>query len=209
MCVSQGVNHLGDIHEPWEITMKQIQTTLLAALALSVAACQSPANEGATPHEPPPMAAAKLEPYQCGTVTRLHTFEGLFLASQPSAADFEQAAKGGIRTVLNIRYDAEQPDMDERAVVLALGLNYIHIPWNGPDELTDEIFDELRAVLNEAERPILFHCGSANRVGAVWMAYRMLEGGLSEDEARAEAKTVGLRSPAYEKKAIDYANGRS
>lgn len=150
------------------------------------------------------MAAESLEPYECGSVTRLHTFEGIFLASQPAEADFEQASMGGIRTVINLRHDFEMPDWNEQDVVQGLGLNYIHVPWNGPEELTDEILDTLRLELNQAERPILMHCASANRVGAVWLAYRMLDSGLSADEAKAEAKVVGLKSPAYEAKVLDY-----
>jgi len=155
------------------------------------------------------MAAESLEPYECGEVTRLHTFEGVFLASQPGEADFEQASMGGIRTVINLRHDFEMPDMNEQAIVEGLGLNYVHVPWNGPDELTDEVLDSLRMQLNQAERPILMHCASANRVGAVWLAYRMLEGGVSADEAKAEAKVVGLKSPAYEAKTLDYVARRA
>jgi uncharacterized protein (TIGR01244 family) len=146
----------------------------------------------------------KLEPYECGAITRLHTLGGVFLASQPQAADLEQAKKGGVRTVINLRHADENTDFDEAAKVAELGLNYISLPWNGPDELTDEIFDRSRELLNTAERPILLHCSSANRVGAVWLPWRVLDGGLSVDEAAAEAKVVGLKSPAYEEKARDY-----
>lgn len=182
--------------------MKTLTILFLPAIALLLGACQGGETHAEEHH--PPMAAESLEPYECGTVTRLHTFEGVFLASQPSEADFEQASMGGIRTVINLRHDAEMPGMDEEGVVQGLGLNYVHVPWNGPEEMTDEVLDSLRTHLNEGERPILLHCKSANRVGAVWLAYRMLDGGLSEEEAKAEAKTVGLKSPAYEKKALDY-----
>ncbi|MHC4379906.1 MAG: protein tyrosine phosphatase family protein [Planctomycetota bacterium] len=182
--------------------MKTLTTLSLAVLAVLLPACQAGETQADAHH--PPMAAEALEPFECGSVTRLHTFEGIFLASQPAAEDFEQASMGGIRTVINMRHDAEMGDMDEQAIVEDLGLNYLHLPWNGPDEMTDGMLDDLRHQLNEAERPILLHCKSANRVGAVWLAYRALDGGLSMDEAKAEAKTVGLKSPAYEKKALDY-----
>lgn len=187
--------------------MKNLIHLSLPALTLLFGACQ-----GGEPHAEehlPPMAAETLEPYECGEVTRLHTFEGVFLASQPSEADFEQASKGGIRTVINLQHDAERLGMDEAGVIQGLGLNYVHVPWNGVEEMTDEVLDTLRTQLQEAERPILMHCKSANRVGAVWLAYRMLDGGLSVDAAKAEAKTVGLKSPAYESKVLDYVARRS
>src|SRR5690606_22896071 len=89
-----------------------------------------------------PMAET-LEPYECGEVTRLHTIGGIFLASQPSPADFEQAKMGGIRTVINQRHP-DEVDFDERQIVTSLGMNYYNPAWNGPDELTDETLDQAR-----------------------------------------------------------------
>jgi ubiquinone/menaquinone biosynthesis C-methylase UbiE len=50
----------------------------------------------------------------------------------------------------------------------------------------------------------MLHCGSANRVGAVWLTYRVLDQGVPIETAIEEAKTIGLRSPEYEAKARDY-----
>jgi hypothetical protein len=54
----------------------------------------------------------------------------------------------------------------------------------------------------------LIHCASANRVGAFWMIYRVLEQGWSEDKALAEAERIGLRSPALKQFAHDYITTR-
>jgi uncharacterized protein (TIGR01244 family) len=145
-----------------------------------------------------------LEPYTCGSIQRLHTYGGVFLASQPAPEDFAQAKAGGVRTVINLRRDDEQPGFDERAHVEGLGLAYAQVPFNSEAELTDAVFDRGRELLESAERPILLHCASANRVGALWLPWRVLDGGLSVEAALAEAKTVGLKSPAYEAKALDY-----
>ena len=152
----------------------------------------------------PPVVSEKLEPYECGEITRLHTLDSIFLASQPKPTDFEQASKSGVRTVINIRHDKEITGFDEEAVVKGHGMNYVHLPWNGVDELTDEIFAQTRELLNTAERPILLHCGSANRVGAVWIPWRVLDGGLSFDEALAEAKVVGLKTAGFIDRAREY-----
>ena len=177
-------------------------TALLLLLLPFAPACRN--TSAAQGHHGPPPQTEALEPYQCGSIQRLHTYDGIFLASQPSQADFEQAKDGGVRTVLNIRYDREHPEMDEKAIVEGLGITYIHKPWSGTDELTDSLLDELRGVLRDSERPLLFHCHSANRVGAVWLAYRVLDGGIPVEDAIAEAKQVGLKSPAYQEKVLDY-----
>ncbi|MBK7644821.1 MAG: hypothetical protein IPJ19_17565 [Planctomycetes bacterium] len=85
-----------------------------------------------------------------------------------------------------------------------MGLAYVNIPFGKPEQLTDEVFAKARGELGKAQKPILLHCHSANRVGAIWLAYRVLDDGLAYDAALAEAKTVGLTSPALEAKAKDY-----
>ena len=187
--------------------MKNTVLSLTLGLLTTLSGC-SATDEPAETADYPAITTERLEPYECGTITRLHTLEGVFLASQPKPEDFEQAKNGGVRTVINLRHDQEIKEFDEQQVVTDLGLNYIALPWNGPDELTDSVFNQARELLNTAERPILLHCGSANRVGAVWLPWRALDGGLSYDEALAEAKTVGLKSPAYEEKARDYIKRR-
>jgi protein tyrosine phosphatase (PTP) superfamily phosphohydrolase (DUF442 family) len=173
---------------------------LLSTMLLGlVASCSS---TGDTEHKA--ITTQQLEVYECGTITRLHTYEGLFLASQPKVEDFEQAKMGGVVTVINMRHESENTDFDEALVIHNLGLKYVNLPWNGPDELTDEIFDQAREMFNTVERPALVHCGSANRVGAVYLPWRVLDGGLSVEDALAEAKVVGLKTPMYETKALDY-----
>ncbi len=152
---------------------------------------------------PPVQSKPKLEPYQCGKVQRLHVFGNIFLASQPAKEDFKTAAENGIKTVLNLRAAGEQ-DWDEGAWVKKLGMNYVHIPIT-PRTLTDEKFDLARRVLNDAKnRPLLVHCASANRVGAIWLVHRVLDHGLSYEKALEEARIVGLRSPVLEEIAKKY-----
>lgn len=180
-----------------------------AILALSLAGCQAfddAEDDQQTQTEHKAITTETLEPYECGQITRLHTFQGVFLASQPAPEDFEQAKMGGVRTVINIRHPSEQGSFDEAAHVRGLGLNYENPAWNGPDELTDDIIEQQLELLRTAERPILFHCSSANRVGAIWLIYRALDGGLSNEQALAEAKVVGLTSPDYQRIALDYVN---
>ncbi|NNF64491.1 MAG: catalase/peroxidase HPI, partial [Acidimicrobiia bacterium] len=118
-------------------------------------------EQAAVTHRPP--TTDTLEPYECGDVTRLHTVNDIFLASQPGVEDFKQARMGGMRTVINSRHATENEDFDERQVVTSLGMTYHNPAWNGPQELTDAIIHQTRELLRTVERPILLHCSSANR----------------------------------------------
>lgn len=152
-----------------------------------------------------PPRVAKLEPYSCGTVQRLHTLDGIFAGSQPAADDLRHAKENGITTVLNLRPTSEDVGFDEAALVAELGLKYHLIPFASPAELTDEVFERARAVLRDpSNRPVFLHCNSGNRVGAIWIAYRVLDGGLTWDAALEEAQQVGLKTPAFEQRAKEY-----
>lgn len=179
--------------------MKLIATATVLVALLSIACSPS------EPTAPSQAAAKKLEPYSCGTVQRLHTFDGIFLASQPSEADFREAQANGIRTVVNLRMPDELKDFDEAALIPSLGMEYLTLPFSSPESLTPEIFDSARALLRDsARRPLLLHCNSSNRVGAIWLAHRVLDGKLDYASALAEAQMVGLKTPALEERTREY-----
>lgn len=176
--------------------MKLVLAPAVLALSLSLlAACT---------HTSAPAKVAQLEPYTCGSMQRLHTIDGIYLGSQPAQADLTQVKEAGIKTVISLRHTAEVKDWDEAASVRAQGMQWVQIPWNGPEQLTDEIFDRSRETLRSAEKPMLVHCGSGNRVGAVWIAFRVLDEGVALEAAVTEAKTIGLKTPEFETKARDY-----
>jgi uncharacterized protein (TIGR01244 family) len=187
--------------------------TLAAAVSLVLtlltgcgANTSSRTSSSPTPPQPQPHIATTdtLTTAECGTIPNLHSLGGVFLAGQPKAEDFAEAKKQGVETVINLRHAAENKDFDEKQVAEAAGLTYINLPWGGSSELTDAVFDQSRELLKTAERPILLHCATANRVGAVWLPHRVLDDGLTWDDALAEARTVGLRTPDFEAKAKDY-----
>jgi uncharacterized protein (TIGR01244 family) len=168
------------------------------SLLLITASCF--ADEPAKPAKPPELEACKL-----GEIQKISRLEKIFLAGQPSAADLELAKKQeGIKTVINLRMPDEL-DWDEAGRLKDLGITYHHLPFRTPDSLKDEIFTKSRKVLSDKKsHPVLLHCASANRVGAVWLVHRVLDDKVSYEKALEEAKKVGLKSADYEAKARDY-----
>ncbi|MNC88167.1 hypothetical protein D3C83_39560 [compost metagenome] len=98
--------------------------------------------------------------------------------------------------MINLRQAEEQGASvpESRAAAQAAGLKYIHLPFNAasPDPKVVESF--LAAIADKANQPAFIHCGSANRVGAVWMIKRALQDKWPVEKARAEAEAIGLRS---------------
>jgi uncharacterized protein (TIGR01244 family) len=114
--------------------------------------------------------------------------------------------QGGFVSVINLRVATEQgADVDAgRAAAQAAGLKYIHLPFEvaNPDpKLVDKF---LAAVSEKSNQPVYIHCGSANRVGAVWMIKRVLKDGWDVDKAREEAEAIGLSNPRLKTFATDY-----
>lgn len=151
-----------------------------------------------------PKESQKAKAVKLGATNPIHAVGDVYLAGQPRPDDFKLAKGQGIQTVINLRHEREIKDFNEKSVVEAAGLNYVALPWNGADELTDEVVKRVRDLFTTAERPLLMHCGSSNRVGAVWLPWRVLDDGVDLEKAVAEAKEIGLKSAEYEKKARDY-----
>lgn len=129
-------------------------------------------------------------------------------AGQPTKAQLRAASDNGVRTVVNLRPAGEFNDYDEAALAANLGLRYVHIPVAGSDDLASENAEHLHRVLSsEDDRPVIVHCGSGNRVGAL-VAYReryIL--GQDPEAAVRKGLDAGLNpdSPLYEatRKALD------
>ena len=145
-----------------------------------------------------------IERRACGSIAPLHAAGDVFLAGQPEPEDFERIRALGVKTIINQRPAAELHGFDEGAHVTSLGMAYANPAFGSPDELTDGVIDATLEALRSAERPVMMHCASANRTGALWMAYRVIEEGLGMEAALTEAKIVGLRSPEYERIVSDY-----
>ena len=128
----------------------------------------------------------------CGGATETSALDGL--------------AKDGFKSVINLRTTGEQNANIEQNAAHAkeLGLKYIHIPFN-TQQMDPKVIDQfLAAIADKSNQPVYVHCGSASRVGAVWLVKRVLQDGWTIDKATEEAKAIGLRSEALEKFATDY-----
>lgn len=145
-----------------------------------------------------------LKPSSLGETRNVHAFDKILLCGQPSAEEFAAARDRGIKTIITLRRKGEI-NWDEAGTVKSLGLGYHDFGFGPPESLTNDILDKSMKVMGDpANKPFMLHCASANRVGAVWLAHRVLNDGISVDDARKEAKTVGLRTAGYENKVLAY-----
>jgi uncharacterized protein (TIGR01244 family) len=119
--------------------------------------------------------------------------EHLHGSAQPSAESLTRLRAAGVTTVIDLRPDAETPDLDEKALVEASGVVYRSLPIAGKSSLTKEnvkTFDRLLAEPGDGE--VLMHCASGNRVGAMMALRARWVQGKSADEAMAIGKAAGM-----------------
>jgi uncharacterized protein (TIGR01244 family) len=114
--------------------------------------------------------------------------------------------KEGFVSVINLREATEQgADVEgSRAAAQKAGLKYIHLPFNAAKPDTATVNQFLSAVADKSNQPVFIHCGSANRVGAMWMIKRALQDGWPIEKAQAEGQAVGLASPQLVAFATEY-----
>ncbi len=130
--------------------------------------------------------------------------ERIATGGQPTDSAFAKLAANGYRSVLNLRTTSEGVDLKhEQEVIEKAGLRYVGIPVVSSAPKPEQVDEFIKAVKDKDNQPMLIHCGSANRVGAFWMIYRVVEQGWPEDKALEEATKIGLTSPALKTFAHD------
>ncbi|MFB3431600.1 MAG: beta-lactamase hydrolase domain-containing protein [Phycisphaerales bacterium] len=127
--------------------------------------------------------------------------------NHPDAEQLRALKDAGVDTVINLRKHSEHADYDEAQAATDAGLEYINHPYNGAGELTPALIEAVRKTLREqsaAGKRVAIHCRTGNRVAPIWMAYRVIDQGVSLDRAIAEAEAMQLTTPEYRMIALDY-----
>ncbi|MDX1509541.1 MAG: sulfur transferase domain-containing protein [Woeseiaceae bacterium] len=119
--------------------------------------------------------------------------EGVTSAGQPDEEALKVFADSGYVAVIDLRGDNENRGFDEAAVVESLGMKYISLPIDSPAAMSFANAEKLDALINSADGPVLVHCGSGNRVGAL-LALRKKLGGASDEEALEHGRDGGMTS---------------
>ncbi|MFO1098253.1 MAG: sulfur transferase domain-containing protein [Xanthobacteraceae bacterium] len=97
----------------------------------------------------------------------------------------------GFATIVDLRSPAEGAGAEQQAAAAA-GLRYVNIPVTGGVPTDAQVAEFARIVEDPNNAPLLVHCASANRVGAMWTLYRVRQG-IPLAIALEEGRTAGLR----------------
>ena len=123
-----------------------------------------------------------------------HPESVVFSSGQPTQEQLDTLSTAGIKHVINLRTAGELEEWDEREYVESLGgVTYHSIPVQAPNDINVLKAASLQALLKSfGDEPVLLHCGSGNRAGAL---VAVIEGeleGKDADAAVEEGKRWGL-----------------
>lgn len=105
-------------------------------------------------------------------------------------------AAHNFKTVIDMR-TVNEGTQEEKALVEGAGMVYINIPMTVAN-LSDEHLEAFTKAMDQSPKPILVHCGSGNRAGAIWASY-LISQGTDPEKALAEGRKAGMRPPLEEK----------
>jgi tyrosine-protein phosphatase SIW14 len=116
--------------------------------------------------------------------------EHVYRGAQPSEQGVTGLAKIGIRTVIDLRGE----ERSEESEVQGAGMRYVRLPWSGfwpPDHAQIEAV--LKLLNDNTQWPVFVHCKhGVDRTGTAIACYRITHDHWSNEQALAEAKTIGM-----------------
>ncbi len=187
---NQSVGHQAKLSTRQTMKSPQLIRAVAIGLAVGSLACGT---------APPPRPAAP----PLAALNASQPVHGILTAGQPTPEQLAEAARLGYRTVINLRSAEEMKDLDEAGEAARLGLRYVHIPVSGAADVTEENARALaKALADDTNYPILLHCASSNRAGALLAVKAHTVDGASPEDALTLGRAAGLTSlePAVREK---------
>ncbi|MDB9487978.1 sulfur transferase domain-containing protein [Dolichospermum circinale CS-537/01] len=118
--------------------------------------------------------------------------DNLSIAGQISSEELKQLARGGFKSVLNLRSPDENGFFDdEKQEAQIVGLEYTNIPLNSQAPNPKLTAEAIQAVEN-LPKPILIHCAGGARAGGIALITNAIQAGLSYQEIVQKANELGI-----------------
>lgn len=119
--------------------------------------------------------------------------ESLYRGAQPKHGGIQKLAHLGIKTIINLRGDADRARAEETEA-RAAGLRYFNVPLDNFGRPSNERIERVLAIINAPEnQPVFVHCKrGADRTGTVIAVYRIERNCWTSKRVKAEADHYGM-----------------
>lgn len=117
-------------------------------------------------------------PVFAGPVTGIKNFDQVdahvYRGGQPTDEGFQNLAKLGVKTIIDLREAGDRSTAEDR-LVTAAGMKYVNVPMTGLTPPTEREITQILSMLEDSSSgPVFVHClRGADRTGAVIAAYRI------------------------------------
>jgi len=170
--------------------MKKICLTVTAVLLSTIMCAPTWADDAYIPS----VASAQMDK---APLVEIHNarraFPGILSGGQPTDSQLKEAKNKGFKTIINLRPVKEHQGEKEANKVRELGMNYINIPVSGARGITSQNSQALIQALSDSSKyPVMIHCASGNRVGALFALDAAQRAKLSTEESIKVGKQSGL-----------------
>ncbi len=160
-----------------------LRLSVQALILMGLSACASDIGEGL-------LSESELASL---SLTNPQAVEGRVLTGgQPTPDDLAYLKGQGLGTVISLRGEGENIGYDEAAEAEKLGLVYVNVPVSTQQGLDATTAAYLRTVINQTQAPVLLHCGSGNRVGALYALGAHFIDGKPIEESLVIGRSAGL-----------------
>lgn len=126
--------------------------------------------------------------------------DSIATAGQPTKEQFEAVKGSGYQTVVNLALATSTNALaDEKQVVEAQGMEYVHIPviWENPTlEDVEQFFSVMEA---NTDKKVFVHCAANMRVSAFMYLYRCICKRISEEEAKKDLDQIWMPNEDWQK----------
>jgi len=132
---------------------------------------------------------------ELGSMHNVFMHERLWFGGVPSAEDLDLAQRRGIVQVIDMCTPEEAPDYDLRRECQRLDLRWRDCGLRSDGEVPNAAVDLVLALLADPSEPeTLMFCGDGSRCAMLFAVHRVVNGGLSLEDALLEARRAGMRS---------------
>jgi uncharacterized protein (TIGR01244 family) len=115
-------------------------------------------------------------------------------AGATKAEAVPEIKKMGFASIINVR-EANEPGAEvekEEAAAKAVGLRFIHVPFNINSPAPGLVDRFIAAVSKPENNPAFIHCAAGGRAASLWMIKRVEVDRWDEARALEEATALGL-----------------
>lgn len=164
----------------------------------------APGAEARHPNAEVKPARQTVKRLSLGLTEHTHACDRLHFTGPLSTDDIAPLHKAHVEVVISLLSD-DEADAAVQHAVEAAGMKFVSIPVADPRALNDDLLDTMRQLLSDQQHHRCLLQGTPrDRVGAVWLAYRVLDEGVPLHTAIAEARVIGLRDDAYRAPVLRY-----